>query len=152
MCIVIDFCATVRKLGLHVFYTSWHESQQMQEIALSFEAVRGIPFVIGAIDGSHISIIAPRENPTDYYNRDGFHSILLQMAVMADCRVWDYGIGWAGSIHDSMLFTRSKIGQAFKQGHFGRYRLLGDCAYPARADKAGLTREKMNWNFVQSSS
>ncbi|MCO5594440.1 hypothetical protein L7F22_048470 [Adiantum nelumboides] len=155
--IVTDFCSAIRMSGLHDFYIRWLDAGRMEEIASSFEALRDNPFVIGAVDGSHIPIIAPKESPADFYNCKGYHLILLQMIVMADCRVWDYAIGWAGSIHDTVLFSRSALGKACKQGHFGRYRLLEDCAYPTRAymlppykgGKEGLTRETMNWNFVQ---
>ena len=39
---------------------------------------RGIDGVIGAIDGSHIAISCPREQPADYINRKSFHSIIVQ--------------------------------------------------------------------------
>ena len=38
----------------------------------------GFPGVIGAIDGCHIPCKQPVENANDYYNRKGFHSIVLQ--------------------------------------------------------------------------
>lgn len=39
---------------------------------------KGLPKVIGAIDGTHISIKAPSKNQENYLNRKGFHSIVLQ--------------------------------------------------------------------------
>lgn len=48
----------------------------MKKYAKDFEALHGILFVIGAIDGMHIPIIAPRLHAADYYNRKGFQSIL----------------------------------------------------------------------------
>ena len=36
---------------------------------------------IGAINGSHIPIIAPSENPLYYYNWKGYHSVVLQALV-----------------------------------------------------------------------
>lgn len=38
----------------------------------------GIPGVAGAIDACHIAIKQPVGNAHDYYNRKGFHSIILQ--------------------------------------------------------------------------
>uniref|UniRef100_A0A6P7GYX9 Nuclease HARBI1 n=1 Tax=Diabrotica virgifera virgifera TaxID=50390 RepID=A0A6P7GYX9_DIAVI len=44
-----------------------------------FEArSRGITGVVGAIDGCHIAIRQPIRNPIDFYNRKGFHYIVLQ--------------------------------------------------------------------------
>ena len=31
----------------------------------------------GAIDGTHIKIIAPKDNPLDYWNRKQYHSIVM---------------------------------------------------------------------------
>jgi hypothetical protein len=41
----------------------------MQAISENFEALHRIHFVVGAIDRSHISIIAPEEHAADYYYR-----------------------------------------------------------------------------------
>ena len=38
----------------------------------------GLSDVIGAIDGCHIPIKAPRENDSEYINRKGFHSLQIQ--------------------------------------------------------------------------
>ena len=46
-----------------------------------FESKWGFPQCTGAIDRSHIPIIAPAENALDYYNRKGFHSVTLQAVV-----------------------------------------------------------------------
>ena len=35
----------------------------------------------GAIDGSHIPIIAPKESHGDYLNRKGFYSLILQLQI-----------------------------------------------------------------------
>lgn len=34
--------------------------------------------IVGAIDGCHIPCKQPKDNAHDYYNRKGFHSIILQ--------------------------------------------------------------------------
>ncbi|PKB94291.1 hypothetical protein RhiirA5_439132 [Rhizophagus irregularis] len=41
---------------------------EFSDIAKRFKRKAGIPYVIGAIDGSHIPIKAPKEFPIDYYN------------------------------------------------------------------------------------
>lgn len=47
-----------------------------------FEATSGFPKVIGAIDGTHINIIAPKNCPEAYINRKGHHSIQLQVIYL----------------------------------------------------------------------
>ena len=41
----------------------------------------GLPQCVGAVDGCHIPILAPKENHCDYFNRKSFHSIILQAVV-----------------------------------------------------------------------
>lgn len=37
------------------------------------------PGIIGAVGGSHIEILAPKENPEAYINRKKYHSLQLQV-------------------------------------------------------------------------
>ena len=43
-----------------------------------FEGNAGFPQVIGAINGYHIPIVCPKDDPEDYHNRKGFYSFILQ--------------------------------------------------------------------------
>ena len=54
------------------------EEVQVQEIMEEFEGKTGFPQVIGGIDGCHIPIICPKDDPEDYHNRKGFYSFILQ--------------------------------------------------------------------------
>ena len=60
--------------------------------------------MVGAIDGSHIPIIAPKNDPNDYYNRKQFHSIVLQGVADADVST-----GYAGSIHDARVLRMTSL-------------------------------------------
>ena len=46
-----------------------------------FERKTGFPMCAGAIDGTHIPVVGPVSYPTDYYNRKGWYSIVLQGLV-----------------------------------------------------------------------
>lgn len=54
-------------------FIQWPSDDQAVSIMQGFEATSGFPGVIGAIDGTHIRINAPKENPADYINRKGYH-------------------------------------------------------------------------------
>lgn len=56
--------------------------------------------VIGAIDGSHIRIVAPKENHNSYINRKSYHSVLLQGVCDHRMLFIDVYAGEVGSIHD----------------------------------------------------
>lgn len=59
----------------------WPTGDQLNEVLAGFENINGFPQVIGAIDGTHINIPAPKENPESYINRKGNHSIQLQVCL-----------------------------------------------------------------------
>ena len=58
---------------------------------------------------SHIPIAAPELNHTDYYNRKGWYSMLIQAVVDHDYLFRDICVGWAGSVHDARVFVNSVI-------------------------------------------
>jgi hypothetical protein len=132
----------------------------MKQIAQEFESLHGIPYILGAIDGSHIPIIAPNTNPTLHYCRKGFSLVLHQGEVDCQCKFWDYNFGWAGSICDWSLFQKSKIGKRTMNGEFLPNKLIKDAAYPMclwfylpfKGEKEGLYREDQHWNFIQSNT
>ena len=65
----------------------------------------------GAIDGSHIPVRAPTLNHTDYYNRKGWYSIIIQAVVDHNYIFRDVCIGWPGSVHDARVFANSALYQ-----------------------------------------
>jgi len=59
----------------------------MKQIANSFEALHGISFILGTIDGSHIPTTTLCHDPVAYYCRKGNYSCLLQGVVDANCKL-----------------------------------------------------------------
>ena len=61
----------------------------IQELRLGFEARgdnMGFPQCAGAIDGTHIPIIAPKDSKADYFNRKHFYSMNVQAVADAKRR------------------------------------------------------------------
>ena len=94
----------------------WPSTSVMEKFAEEFQSLHNISYVVGAVDGSHILIIAPPLHAANYYNRKGFHSVLLQGVVSSKCIFWDFYIGWAGSMHDANLWARTDIRKLCKAG------------------------------------
>ena len=64
----------------------------------------------GAIDGTRIPIIAPKENKINYVNRKGYHSVVMQAVVDCNYLFRDIVIGWPGSVrHDARILSNSKL-------------------------------------------
>ena len=108
--IVEDFCRMVR-LHLQKKFVTFPNEYKFRELAKDFEALHGIPYVVGVIDGSHIPILAPINGGEDYYCQKSFHSTLLQGIVDTNCVFWDYEFGWAKSMHDCTVFKLTKVGR-----------------------------------------
>jgi hypothetical protein len=157
--IVRKFCTAIDK-HLKSLVIEKQSASTLRRMAAEFEVLKGIPYVIGTVDGSYISIIAPLIDPTTYYCRIGYYSVLLQGIVDSKCRFWDYDFGWAGRCHDWTLFQNSKIGKRIMRGELLPYKLIGDVAYlmrpwfysPFKGKMEGLPRIKCHWNFIQFST
>ncbi|KAL9977854.1 hypothetical protein ACROYT_G015308 [Oculina patagonica] len=136
----------------------WPKGERARDVVSGFKAKRGIPGVIGAIDGSHIPIKAPTSCPENYINRKGFHSVVLQAVSDHEMMFTDCYVGWPGSVHDARVLNNSSlksVAEKFEDDSF----LLGDSAYPSKTwlmtpckDYGNLTAQKKHYNFLQSST
>ncbi|CAI5957085.1 unnamed protein product [Closterium sp. NIES-65] len=82
---------------------------EMEDMAADFKAVRGLPNVIGAIDGTHIEIKGLENHRQEYYNRKGVYSTQLQVTCDSKGYIWDYVVGHPGSMHDQGVFQQSHL-------------------------------------------
>lgn len=141
----------------------------LQETIQRFEFEYGFPQCAGVVDGSHIPIISPQECPADYYNRKGFHSIILQGTVDSQGKFIDINVGWPGRVHDARVFSNSSL---YDRGQNNRLFpsdtvrianedvpivILGDPAYPllpwlmkAFPDNGHLTTQQKHYNYCLS--
>ena len=167
---VQDFCYAVIKVLLPVHITS-PDAERLVEMAALFQSRWRVPQCVGAIDGSHIPIIAPEEYPRDYYNRKGWHSIVLQAVVDGRGLFWDVCVGFPGSVHDARVLKQSHLWEVLSDGEFlsqrkvtisgcdvGHY-LIGDPAYPMQSwlmkpfsDTGRLTPAQHTYNYRLSSA
>jgi hypothetical protein len=157
--VVREFCEVIEK-HLKPRLLPRLRSECLPAIARKFEELHGIPMILGAVDCSHIAILAPFHDPFSYYNRKGFHSTHLQVIVDSDALIWDYDWGMAGSCHDFTVFQQSKEGRKIMRGDYGNYKVIGDAAYlcrpwawvPFKGSAVELPPFKLHWNFCQSST
>ncbi|KAK0149041.1 Golgi SNAP receptor complex member 1 [Merluccius polli] len=100
------------------------DNQQLHRIKANFMAIAGMPGVVGAIDGTHIQIIAPSKDEDVFVNRKKVHSVNTQIAFDATFNIIDVVAKWPGSTHDSRIL----MGSGLRLG----CHLLGDSSYPCK--------------------
>ena len=110
--IVLETCHAI---ATHLLpqYVQIPNGDRLKEIVEGFETFWGFPQAVGAIDGSHIPIIRPDESASDYYNRKGYYSIIMQAMVDFRGLFMDVYIGWPGKVHDARVFVNSSL---YKKG------------------------------------
>lgn len=97
----------------------------------NFYDIANFPGVIGCIDGTHVAIQEPSENPEQYRNRKGYTSINVQVACDPRYKFINIVAKWPGSTHDSFMLRQSNLWDYFQENrHDGL--ILGDSAYPCK--------------------
>lgn len=92
-------------------YIKTPSGEEFKLIIQGFKDKWGFPQCGGAIDRTHIGILAPTNSPADYYNSQGFYSVILQGVVDHRLRLWDINVGWPGKVHDARVVQFSLISQ-----------------------------------------
>lgn len=129
----------------------------MNAIKAAFEE-GGFPGVVGLIDGTHISIRAPMEEPEAYINRKKFHSINVQVICDENMVFTNVLAGWPGSVHDSRVLRNSTVYNTAANKFSENTHLLGDGGYPLQTwlmtpyrNNGHLTADEIFFNNVLSS-
>lgn len=76
---------------------------------MAFAAKAGMPFVIGAIDGTLINIKAPSIDEPAFVDRHGNHSLNCLAVCSADHRITYLNVDWAGAANDAFVFNNSPL-------------------------------------------
>lgn len=107
---------------------------QRQEIAREFEALAGMRNVVGAMDGSHVTIIAPRgADKLEFYDRKKRYSIVLHAVCDANLFFTNVDVRWwPGSVHDARALRTSDLYPIAPEVCATGYHFIGDSAYPLK--------------------
>ena len=117
--------------------------EEVKLSASNFLRCHGFPQCIGAIDGTHVFIKRPTDNPTDFLNRKNRYSFNVQATCDYRYCFTDVVIKWPGSVHDACIFANSTINKLLREGKIPKCEriivdemdpvpmcILGDPAYP----------------------
>jgi len=99
--IVHRTCHTMTK-HLMPKYVNLPSEEKFKEITEEFETLWGFPRVVGATDGSHISILKLIKSASDYYDRKKF----LFCYFTRGCGLF-IDVNIPGKVHDARVFSDS---------------------------------------------
>ncbi|XP_046432592.1 putative nuclease HARBI1 [Neodiprion fabricii] len=142
-------------------FIKWPTGDNAAAVMRGFEESSSFPKVIGAIDGTHIRINAPKEDQRDYVNRKGYHSIHLQLVCDHRCLITHCYAGHPGSIHNQRVFRLSEVSKFLNddQKFPSDSHLVGDATYELQQhlmtpfrDNGFLTRGQENYNYRHSAA
>ena len=164
--VVLETCEAI---ALHLIpkYVCIPQNEKLRETIDGFRCWWGFPQTVGAIDGTHIPILWPQECASDYYNRKGYYSILMQATVDFRGLFMDVNIGWPGKcmmlvflfiLHASekgaMVYTLFPDWPITLAGVKVQLLLLGNPTYPLLPwlmkpylDNASTTPQEHHFNY-----
>ncbi|XP_064464331.1 putative nuclease HARBI1 [Ornithodoros turicata] len=121
----------VAVMGHAAAFVTWPQGDDARRTIEGFRTNAGFPGTIGAIDGYHIEIKAPKKDHLSYINRKGVHSVILQAICDGEAKFLHCTAGEAGSVHDARVYRRSDFftNISAETFPFGSH-LVGDAAYP----------------------
>jgi len=146
-------------------YIVWPDPSRYVFVLSQFNELRQRPFpnTFAAVDGCHIPVKCPTFDSNSYYNRKGYHSIILQGICDAECRFIDVFIGFPGSAHDARVWKNSPVYTRLQTSSHellpSNAHIIGDSAYPCEIflmcpyrDNGHLTKRQKHFNMVLSST
>ncbi|XP_048515101.1 putative nuclease HARBI1 isoform X2 [Athalia rosae] len=140
-------------------FIQWPLGNRAIDVIRGFEVSSGFPKTIGAIDGTYISIDAPKVIPADYVNRKGYHSVQLQLVCDHRSLLTHCYVGHPGSVHDRRVFRLSEVSNyLYENENFPENsHILGDAAYELHqhlltpfCDNGHLTERQKRYNHYHS--
>ncbi|KAE9450930.1 hypothetical protein C3L33_17164, partial [Rhododendron williamsianum] len=134
--LVLEVCSAIRQV-LMPKYLNWPDEESVRRIKEDFEAVSGIPNVVGSMYTTHIPIIAPKISVAAYFNKrhternqKTSYSITVQGVVNARGVFTDVCIGYPGSMPDDQVLEKSALYQRASGGLLKGVWIVGSSGYP----------------------
>lgn len=108
-------------------------------VSKQFEQIWNFPNCLGAIDGKHIVMQAPRNSGSSFFNYKGTHSVVLLAVCDAHYRFILVDLGDAGRHSDGGVLSNSEFGKALE---------AGSLSFPAPRPLPGTTQPDLPYIIV----
>ena len=140
--IVRETCDALWKSLQPLYVKAPATEEEWKGVSDQFDRMWNFPHCVGAIDGKHITIQAPANSGSTYFNYKGSHSVILMAVCDALYHFILVDIGDVGRHSDGGVLSNSGFGQALKNGTIALppkcplagtvlpYVIVGDEAFP----------------------
>ena len=105
--------------------------EEVELAVKNFQEKFGFPQVIGLVDGTHIPIKQPQENPHPYFSYKMKYTINAQAVCDHKGCFINVDIKWPGGTHDANVFAMSSINKALRDGEIPS---VPKCLLPGKSD------------------
>lgn len=93
----------------YFFFQTPNTEEEWLKISQQFEEKWNFPNCLGALDGKHIHVKAPKHSGSLFYNYKGMHSIVLMALADADYKFVYINVGSIGRISDGGVFNTCSL-------------------------------------------
>ena len=110
-----EFCDILRRKAAN-FIKFPKSDDEVRKVIGGFEDISVFPQVVGALDGTHIKIIAPKENKYDFLGRKVFYSVLVLGVADSHCKFIHASAGCPGAVSCAEMLRNSALQRDIKNG------------------------------------
>ncbi|KAK7310678.1 hypothetical protein RJT34_08326 [Clitoria ternatea] len=154
--LVLEVCTAIKTV-LMPKYLQWPDEVALRGVKGAFEAVSGIPNVVGSMYTSHVPIIAPKISVAAYFNKrhternlKTSYSITVQGVVDHRGVFTDVCIGWPGSMPDDQVLEKSALFQRANNGGLLKGHAFNEkIGEVQKVTKDEFARLKGRWSCLQ---
>ncbi|XP_046841072.1 uncharacterized protein LOC124435166 [Xenia sp. Carnegie-2017] len=114
--VVYDTCNALWRVLVPTYMKAPSQPSDWKKISEGFAYTWNFPNCIGALDGKHIAIQAPRNSGSLYFNYKKDFSLVLMALCDSQYKFIFVDIGEAGRWSDGGVFANSQFGSAFLNG------------------------------------
>lgn len=107
-------CVLITKIGPLLIKLPQTDNK-MKILIDGMERKHGFPQAFGCIDGTHVEIQEPQENPHDYWLHKMKYSLNIQAVCDHNGVFVDVDARWPGCVKDAKIFANSSINTALRK-------------------------------------
>jgi hypothetical protein len=130
--IYVRRCITAIRSCMRATYYSWPDVDERRQLAQDFKKEFHLPNAILLVDGTTFQLMQrpKRQDAADYSGRKDGYTITNLFFSDAKRQIRYYVSGWAGSAHDSCMWTNCKLYQDCPSKYFSPNEyVIGDSAF-----------------------